>query len=205
MGSGKLPDFEAERPPDLAGVPILGRIADFAPPAGLRLARVELAFGQRSRSRLRVTAQWLEKGTNDACAAPPNGADAAMAAGAKADRADAQRVTEVVAGIVLPRGSVLRGGAWVHDDQMALQVLAADEDLLEVSAGPDQDDPHLALLRAAYHLGNRHVALQIVPGVLKLEYDYVLSDMLVGMGLKVQRRFGPFEPEWGAYAAAHGH
>jgi len=64
------------------------------------------------------------------------------------------------------------------------------------------------LLRAAYHLGNRHVALELKPDHLKLEPDHVLVDMLRQMHLIVSEQAAPFEPETGAYAAgahAHGH
>ena len=63
----------------------------------------------------------------------------------------------------------------------------------------------LALLRAAYHLGNRHVALEVRPGELRLLDDPVLADLLVQRGLELERRHEPFLPEGGAYAAHHGH
>ena len=68
-----------------------------------------------------------------------------------------------------------------------------------------------ALARAAYHLGNRHVALQIGPGWLRYCHDHVLDDMLRGLGLTVTVEQAPFEPEAGAYHAdadgahSHGH
>jgi urease accessory protein len=63
------------------------------------------------------------------------------------------------------------------------------------------------LLRAAYHLGNRHVALELAADHLKLEPDHVLADMLRQMHLTVHEASAAFEPEAGAYAAggAHGH
>jgi urease accessory protein UreE len=179
VGREKLPDFDAERPPELAGLVIFSSITTVQPEATFACYRVELAFGERSRSRLKIDCTPM---LNDGCSI--SGDDL------------------LNAGIVLPRGSILRGGTWVLGEGRALKVLAADEDLLEVSVA-NGANPQLALLKAAYHLGNRHVALQLTPDLLKLEYDYVLADMLVAMGLKVQRRFGPFEPEWGAYASGH--
>jgi urease accessory protein UreE len=197
VGRSKLPDFDAERPPELGGLPIFSVASNTAPDQDCAKYSVELAFGERSRSRLKVECRPL-------LAATLIGANqvAYERVGQKADeRADEAGFS---AGIVLPRGTILRGGAWVLGEGRALHVLAADEDLLEVSVS-GADNPQLALLKAAYHLGNRHVALQVAPTLLKLEYDYVLADMLVAMGLKVQRRYGPFEPEWGAYAAGHHH
>jgi urease accessory protein len=55
------------------------------------------------------------------------------------------------------------------------------------------------LARAAYHLGNRHVALQIGEGWLRYKHDHVLDEMLHGLGLKVAVEQAPFEPEAGAY------
>jgi urease accessory protein len=181
VGRSKLPDFDAERPPELAGLTIFSTVCPDAPGTEWVRYSVELAFGERSRSRLKVVCR------------PVTESDSASTS-----------EEAFSAGIVLPRGTVLRGGTWVLGEGRALKVLAADEDLLEVSV-IGEDNPQLALLKAAYHLGNRHVALQLAPGLLKLEYDYVLADMLVAMGLKVNRRFGPFEPEWGAYASGHHH
>lgn len=60
-------------------------------------------------------------------------------------------------------------------------------------------------MRAAYHLGNRHVPLQIGEGWLRLEQDYVLRDMLLGLGMQVSEVEAPFEPEAGAYGGGHRH
>jgi urease accessory protein len=67
--------------------------------------------------------------------------------------------------------------------------------------GFSSDDPHL-LLRAAYHLGNRHVSLQILPGRLRFPRDHVLEEMLEGLGLTVRAVDDAFTPEAGAYALA---
>ncbi len=197
MGRSKLPDFDAERPPELGGLPIFSIASNTPPEQDCARYRVELAFGERSRSRLKVECRLLQAVTS-------SGSNQAAYEKARKNADENVDAASFSAGIVLPRGTILRGGAWVLGEGRALHVLAADEDLLEVSVSGD-DNPQLALLKAAYHLGNRHVALQVAPTLLKLEYDYVLADMLVAMGLKVQRRFGPFEPEWGAYAAGHHH
>jgi urease accessory protein len=106
--------------------------------------------------------------------------------------------------VFLPRGSVLRDGdALVGADGSLLRVQAAAQPVLQVRA-----HDALALLRAAYHLGNRHVPLQLAPGLLQLEPDPVLADMLRRMGLQVLQTQAAFEPEAGAYdgaGAAHGH
>jgi urease accessory protein len=61
------------------------------------------------------------------------------------------------------------------------------------------------LARAAYHLGNRHVPVQIGDGFLRIAADHVLCDMLLGLGAKVQELQAPFEPESGAYGGGHQH
>ena len=66
------------------------------------------------------------------------------------------------------------------------------------------EDP-LQLARAAYHLGNRHVAVQILPGKLRFARDHVLGEMLRGLGLPVAEIDAAFEPESGAYGAHGGH
>ena len=103
----------------------------------------------------------------------------------------------------LPRGEPLQPGEWLGgDDGPALvQVEAAAEALLLVRAA----DP-LELLRAAYHLGNRHVALEVRAGELRLLADPVLADLLRQRGLWLEAQLAPFLPEGGAYAAAgHAH
>ncbi len=109
------------------------------------------------------------------------------------------------AGVFLERGQVLRDGDLLANAQGAVvQVRAAPEPLSEVHCA----DP-LLLSRACYHLGNRHVALQIAPGTLRYQHDHVLDDMLRGLGLAPVRIDAPFEPEPGAYGGhshtAHGH
>jgi urease accessory protein len=103
--------------------------------------------------------------------------------------------------IELPRGQVLRGGDWVvASDGRVIEVVAETERLLHVEC----DDPgHLA--RAAYHLGNRHVPVQVGAGWLRLAADHVLEEMLKGLGARVSTLDAPFEPEAGAYGAHHRH
>ena len=93
-------------------------------------------------------------------------------------------------GLFLPRGTVLRGGD---------RLLAADETVSTVRA------PVQRLLHAAYHLGNRHVPLQIGEGWLRYGHDHVLDDMVRGLGMEVDCEQAPFEPEGGAYGGGHGH
>jgi urease accessory protein len=96
---------------------------------------------------------------------------------------------------------VLRGGDLLLDDEdRAIEVLAAAE-LVSTA----RDAGAVALLRAAYHLGNRHVALQVGEGWLRYRHDHVLDDMVRGLGLQVSVEQAPFEPEAGAYAGAHAH
>lgn len=110
------------------------------------------------------------------------------------------------AGLFLPRGSVLRDGDLVSSvDGAIIEIRAAPETVSTVSCA----DPHL-LARACYHLGNRHVPLQIGTGFVRYQHDHVLDDMVRGLGLVVVVEQAPFEPEPGAYgdyghASGHGH
>lgn len=114
----------------------------------------------------------------------------------------------IEAGLFLPRGSVLQ-----QDDRLQaesgeiIRIVAACESVSTVRV-----DDALLLARACYHLGNRHVALQIAPGFIRYQHDHVLDDMLQGLGLTVMVEMAPFEPESGAYgdhasshASAHSH
>ena len=105
------------------------------------------------------------------------------------------------AGLFLPRGSVLRDGdRLLASTGEVVEVRAAHEVLSQVrAAGP------VALARAAYHLGNRHVALQITESGLAYRHDHVLDEMVRGLGLVVEVAPAPFEPEAGAYAGHHAH
>ncbi|NJA07213.1 urease accessory protein UreE [Methylococcaceae bacterium WWC4] len=106
----------------------------------------------------------------------------------------------VQVGVFLPRGQTLKHGAVLTNAQgFKVRVNAAPEALSVVKCA----DPML-FARACYHLGNRHVALQILPGELRFLTDHVLDQMLVGLGLTVEHQTLPFEPEAGAYHS-HGH
>ena len=108
--------------------------------------------------------------------------------------------------VFLPRGSLVRGGdVLVGEDGSLVLVQAAPQALLRVSACAEHGTP-LDLLRAAYHLGNRHVQLEVQDDHLKLEPDHVLAELLRQRHLIVREVREAFEPEGGAYAApAHGH
>jgi urease accessory protein len=102
-------------------------------------------------------------------------------------------------GLMLPRGRVLRGGdRLLASDMRVVLVQAQAEDMSTV---PSQD-AH-ALARVAYHLGNRHIPVQIGDGWLRYLHDHVLDDMVRALGLPVALHRAPFEPEAGAYG--HGH
>lgn len=111
-------------------------------------------------------------------------------------------------GVFLPRGTVVRGGdVLVAEDGSMIRVEAAPQPVLEVRACAVHGSP-FDLTRAAYHLGNRHVQLELRPDCLRLEADHVLADMLRAMHLEVTEVRAPFEPEAGAYAGGppgHGH
>lgn len=103
--------------------------------------------------------------------------------------------------LIMPRGSVLRSGDLLRaEDGRRVLVKAASECLSEVGSS----DTHL-MARACYHLGNRHVPLQIGAGWLRYAHDHVLDDMLHGLGLHAKTVQAPFEPEAGAYGGAHSH
>lgn len=106
--------------------------------------------------------------------------------------------------VMLSRGQVLRGGELLlASDGRVIEVRAADE---TVSTVHSEDARELA--RAAYHLGNRHIALQLGAGWLRYVHDHVLDDMVQGLGLHVKVGQAPFEPEAGAYhseAEPHAH
>lgn len=114
-------------------------------------------------------------------------------------------------GIFLPRGSVLRGGdILVTQDGSLVRVIAAPQAVLRVTHCA-QHGTSFDLLRAAYHLGNRHVPIELKPDHLQIEPDHVLAHMLESMHLIVQAVNAPFEPESGAYGqggsvpGAHNH
>ena len=104
-------------------------------------------------------------------------------------------------GLMLPRGQVLRGGDCLKaENGMIIQLAAAAESVSTVTA-PDQ----LTLQKACYHLGNRHVPLQITENWIRYLEDHVLDDMVESLGLTVTHEQAPFEPEVGAYHKHHHH
>ena len=109
-------------------------------------------------------------------------------------------------GVFLPRGATVRGGdVLVAEDGGLIVVEALAQPVIVVTARAASRDRGLDLLRAAYHLGNRHVPLEGRGDRLVLEPDHVLAEMLVRMGLDVAETRSPFEPEAGAYDASSGH
>ena len=108
-------------------------------------------------------------------------------------------------GVFLPRGTQVRGGdVLVGEDGSLVVVKAAAQPVLVVRHCAEHGTP-FDLTRAAYHLGNRHVALELQPDHLKLEPDHVLAEMLRNQHLIVSEEQAAFEPEGGAYGQAHGH
>ena len=108
-------------------------------------------------------------------------------------------------GVFLPRGMVVRGGdVLVAEDGSLIRVEAAPQPLLRISACKAHGSP-FDLTRAAYHLGNRHVPIELRPDHLKIEPDHVLADMLRAMHLIVNEVQEGFEPENGAYSTSGGH
>lgn len=108
--------------------------------------------------------------------------------------------------VVLPRGTVMRGGdRLVSTAGRTIAVVAAEEAVSTVRCSDARN-----LARIAYHLGNRHVAVQVGSGWVRYLADHVLDDMVAGLGAKARRQSAPFEPEGGAYgnrghSHAHGH
>lgn len=104
-------------------------------------------------------------------------------------------------GLVLDRGSVLRGGDRLRaEDGRVVRVVAAAEALMEAAC-----DDATALARCAFHLGNRHTPVEVRAGALRFATDDVLAAMLRGLGATVTAVTAPFEPEAGAYATGHHH
>lgn len=123
-------------------------------------------------------------------------------------RFDAQDSQARTLGVFLPRGTVVRGGdILVAEDGSLIRVEAAPQAVLVITPCSAHGSP-FDLTRAAYHLGNRHVQIELKPDHLKIEPDHVLADMLRAMHLTVTEQTASFEPEGGAYSAgghSHGH
>src|SRR5690348_303879 len=87
------------------------------------------------------------------------------------------------------------------DNGSYIRVNAAPEPVIEIEADTPTD-----LLRIAWHLGNRHLPLQVAEGKLRLRADHVIAEMVLGLGGRVVWCEAPFDPEIGAYAGApHAH
>lgn len=103
--------------------------------------------------------------------------------------------------LMLPRGEILRGGDLVvASDGRVIEVIAQTERVLHVTCATPQD-----LTRAAYHLGNRHVPVQVGEQFLRIAADHVLEEMLRGLAATIEAMEAAFEPEAGAYGGAHRH
>ena len=111
-------------------------------------------------------------------------------------------------GVFLPRGTAVRGGdVLVAEDGSLIKVIAAPQAVLVITHCTQHGTP-FDLIRAAYHLGNRHVPIELKSDHLKIEPDHVLAAMLRSMHLIVREADEAFEPENGAYGAhggGHGH
>ena len=114
-------------------------------------------------------------------------------------RVRSERGQEVA--ITLERGSSLRDGDLLAAEGGEILVVRAEGE--SVSEARSEDG--LLLMRAAYHLGNRHVPLQIELGVLRYQHDHVLDAMVRELGLEVSVGVAAFQPEGGAYGGGHGH
>ena len=104
------------------------------------------------------------------------------------------------AGLFFSKGTSFQDGDWL--------ISTDGETLVEIKAAPEtvstvQCDDLLLLAKACYHLGNRHVPLQIDKTFLRYQHDHVLDDMVRGLGLQVTTEQAPFEPESGAYSGGH--
>ena len=108
-------------------------------------------------------------------------------------------------GVFLPRGTLVRGGdVLVAEDGSLVRVIAAPQPVLVITHCSEHGTP-FDLLRAAYHLGNRHVPIELKPDHLKIEPDHVLAALLRSMHLIVNEQVTAFEPEGGAYGAQAEH
>jgi urease accessory protein len=104
-------------------------------------------------------------------------------------------------GLFLEPGTVLRGGDFVlAEDGRVVRIVAAPERVMQVECRDASQ-----LVRAAYHLGNRHVPVEFGAGWVRFGTDHVLARMLEGLGLAVAELDAPFEPERGAYGGGHHH
>ena len=108
-------------------------------------------------------------------------------------------------GVFLPRGTAVRGGdVLVAADGSLIKVVAQPQAVMRITPCAAHGST-FDLVRAAYHLGNRHVQIELTPEHLQIEPDHVLAEMLKKMHLDVTELLAPFEPEGGAYASHAGH
>jgi urease accessory protein len=126
-------------------------------------------------------------------------------------RFDATDSTGRQLGVFLPRGTVVRGGdVLVAEDGSLVRVEAAPQKVLRITFCAEHGTA-FDLMRAAYHLGNRHVPIELRTDHLKIEPDHVLAELLQSMHMTVAEVQEPFEPESGAYGDSallghdHGH
>lgn len=104
-------------------------------------------------------------------------------------------------GLFLPRGLIIRGGdILLAETGERVKVISADEKVSTVSTIDS-----LLLARACYHLGNRHVPIQISNSWIRYLHDHVLDEMIEGLGLSIKQELAPFEPEPGAYSSHYTH
>jgi urease accessory protein len=114
-------------------------------------------------------------------------------------RVQSERGVEVA--ITLERGSSLKDGDLLAAESGEILLVRAEAE--QVSEARSEDA--LLLMRAAYHLGNRHVPLQIEVGLLRYQHDHVLDEMVSELGLELRIAQAAFQPEGGAYASGHAH
>jgi urease accessory protein len=101
----------------------------------------------------------------------------------------------------LPQATALHDGdGLVLDDGGIVQVVGRPEPLIEIAAANARE-----LARLAWHIGNRHIDVQIVGERLRIRRDHVIEDMLRGLGARLAQVEAPFDPEHGAYGHQHGH
>jgi urease accessory protein len=101
----------------------------------------------------------------------------------------------------LPRAQHLSDGDGLELDSGGyVEVCAAPEPIIEIAAADRE-----SLLRIAWHLGNRHLPLQVTGARLRIREDHVVAEMVSGLGGQITRREAPFDPEFGAYAGAPHH
>ena len=103
------------------------------------------------------------------------------------------------AGLFLPRGYVLRDGDQLRAESGEIVTInSANEDVSTVRSNNSYQ-----LMRASYHLGNRHVPLEIKPTYIRYQFDHVLNEMIEHLELSIEQESAPFEPESGAYSHSH--